>query len=851
MKKLAAKRLLNGCTVAIALSVGSHAGAQNVLIGTPDEAHAFDDAAPFVFSGQSLTVDTSFATDRPVSLGTRAQVFVGEGVRFELNGPVSALAKPLVAPLEKRGAGTLVLRGLNTHTSNTVLREGALRIGGASPFGHGINSFEQHAGTVLEFEPGTRILNFIQASATRPGDVPLPGLEGVVEWRVDEGVATVVNNVNALVNLRKTGDGVLHVPSTIQGMNTLHIDGGAVMLDGIMSGRVEVGDGGRLEGGGQFMSGLVARGGTLAPAGLDGVGTLESRGDMAFEADSLYHVNAHPDGRADMLKVVGRATLDGRVWAEAGIGEWLPEHRYTILVAEGGLHDTRFAGADANLAFLDPSLEYDANHVYLALRRNDLKPGDVGDTPDEQKVGDVIDPPGPEDPPAPPVVPEPPQPPVVPEPPAEPPQPPVVPEPPVEPPQPPVVPQPPVEPPQPPVAPEQPKPEPPSAAPEDPKQEQPSAGPQPPVSAGHGQPAGPPATVIAESQPAPLTPLQQAMLSMSREQARTALRQLTGSWHASVRSALIEDSRYVRQAVLASAQELDRGPVRGLRAWAQPYAAAGRRTSVAGLAGDRHISRGLVLGLDTPAGPHWRLGGVLAARHATLERSGGPAQARAHASVDSLDAGVVAHGRGPGLRVTLGLLRAWHKFNSERRVSAGPLQNLLSASYTGRSWQAFMEIAPRLRGWGEWVGLRMAPWLQHAWVRVNVPGFHETGGVAAHRVHSSVTRMHATTLGWRLRRDAEWRGRDFGLQADIGWRHVWGRPQVFSTQHFVSHESGVPGGPAAFTSQGQPLRPHALALGLAIDAEPWRNARVSARYGGLYGRGLRDHAAWAELRWTF
>src|SRR5690606_232467 len=82
----------------------------DLVISTPEEARAFNDPAPFLFSGQSLTVATSFATDRAFVLENRARVGVAEGVYFTLNGAVSS-AEVNVGRLEKWGLGTLSLSG--------------------------------------------------------------------------------------------------------------------------------------------------------------------------------------------------------------------------------------------------------------------------------------------------------------------------------------------------------------------------------------------------------------------------------------------------------------------------------------------------------------------------------------------------------------------------------------------------------------------------------------------------------------------------------------------------------------------------------------------------------------------
>lgn len=836
MKKLAARRLLlDGCMAAVALKGMTPVMASNVVISTPAGAHAFHDDAPFVFSGQALVVDYGFSTERMITLTRLAPIFVGEGVSFALEGPVSADAPPISAPLEKRGLGELALLGANSYTSNTVLREGLLRMGGGSPLGHIAFNLQQHAGTVLEFEPGLVLKNHVQVMATRPGDVALAGLDGIVEWRVRDGQATMVSDVTTSLPIRKTGAGTLRMSGVVNGLTPLYVEGGALALDGTSGGKVYVSGGARLEGRGRFAGAHVSPGGMVAPGGRDAIGKLYTWGDVQFEPGSIYHVNVEPGvaantGAADLFEIMGKARLDGWVWAEAGAGEWLPEQRHVILSAQGGFDDSRYAGVDANLAFLDPALEYDASHVYLTLRRNDLTVGGVGGTPDEQDVGDAIDPP-----------------------------------------------QPPVQ--------SDPKPAP---QPQPPPASEPDAQPGPAMQPPPGPPPAPdldssplpdpdspslPATEgVPASPPQASTPLQQAMLGMTPAQARSALRQMTGGWHASVRSFLMEDSRYVRQAVLAGAPAPDAVRTGGLRGWAQPFAATGRRSAVDGVDADRHDTHGLVLGMDAPVSPYWRVGGVVAAREARLRRGGWGEPASASASIRSLDAGAVLHATRPGLHMTLGLLHAWHRISSRRLVSAGPLQNLLGATVHGRSWQVFMEITPRLRPLAEWLGglsrpaaaagsegrkgwqhrLSMGPSMQHARVRLRVPGFQEAGGDAAHRVEPSTTGMHVTTLGWRLKRDFEWAAAGIGVQADVGWRRVWGNTALTSAQSFAVQGGRAAGGaPRIFASHGQPLRRNALALGVAVDATPWRNARLSARYGGLYARGLRDHATWLSVDWRF
>ncbi len=53
----------------------------------------------------------------------------------------------------------------------------------------------------------------------------------------------------------------------------------------------------------------------------------------------------------------------------AAQGTYAPGSRYTILTAQGGVSG-QFAGLTVNYAYLDPTLSYDPNKVYLTLARN-------------------------------------------------------------------------------------------------------------------------------------------------------------------------------------------------------------------------------------------------------------------------------------------------------------------------------------------------------------------------------------------------------------------------------------------------------------------------------------------------
>jgi len=123
----------------------------------------------------------------------------------------------------------------------------------------------------------------------------------------------------------------------------------------------------------------IRGGSTLSPgSNLTGpVGRLSITGNLVFDSSAIFNVDVAANGSSDHVDVAGTATLgQANTVALASAGEWAPSTRYTLLTANDGV-EGRFAGATSTLAFLAPTLDYDANHVYLTLARNDVAMPDI------------------------------------------------------------------------------------------------------------------------------------------------------------------------------------------------------------------------------------------------------------------------------------------------------------------------------------------------------------------------------------------------------------------------------------------------------------------------------------------
>lgn len=183
--------------------------------------------------------------------------------------------------------------------------------------------------------------------------------------------------------LRLTGDS-----SAFDGRTS--VTSGGLMVDGKLGGRVDMHDGTLLTGDGTVGTTVLNSGAVIAPG--SSLGTLSVDGDISFLAGSTYLVDVNNQGQSDLIDVSETASLEGgSVRVVAGTGNYAAATRYTILTAQGGIDGTYTEGVTSNLAFLDPSLSYDANSVYLTMTRNGVAYDTVGVTRNQIAAGGGVE----------------------------------------------------------------------------------------------------------------------------------------------------------------------------------------------------------------------------------------------------------------------------------------------------------------------------------------------------------------------------------------------------------------------------------------------------------------------------
>ena len=718
------------------------------------------------FTGGTLATTASFDTTRSVSLTQAGRFELASGTELGLTGVISGSGD-----LVKSGAGTLRLdNGANAY-GNTLVAAGTLVGNAASISGNIANAgtvvFNQGADASFGGDIGA--LNGTRGAMTKrgAGALTLTGMSSL-DWTIETGGlvasaerfggnaaialgasftfdqsanATYAGVLSGTGGFNKTGAGLLGLTGVSSGFTgATTVAGGTLAVNGRLGGTLDVLAAGRLQGIGTVGNSIVS--GTIAPG--NSIGTLNVAGNITFNSGSTYEVEVNAQGDSDKIIASGKATINGgTVKVLAGAGNNAPQTQYTIVTADlasGGVVGT-FNSVTSNLAFLDPSLSYDANNVYLTMTRNDVGFNNVGLTPNQIATGSGAE------------------------------------------------------------------------------------------SLGFGN------------------PVYNALLNLSAPQAQYAFDQLSGEIHASARTALIEDSRFIRNAVndrIRAAFDgvgaskggvvtyVDGKPIPvsattdGLAVWGQGFGSWGHTDSDGNAARLNRKTDGFFVSADAPVFDTWRFGAVAGYSRTDFDVK----SRRSSGSSDNYHLGLYGGTQWGDLAFRTGAAYTWHDVSTSRTVSFAGFGNSLKGDYNAATAQIFGELA-----YGFNVdGARFEPFANLAYVNLHTDRFTETGGTAALTSPAGNTDATFTTLGLRASTTFDIGGATLTARGMLGWRHAFGDVTPFSTMRFAA-------GGNAFSIGGVPIARNAAVIEAGLDYAITPNATLGVSYGGQFGSGMSDQTA--------
>ncbi|MGN6463791.1 MAG: autotransporter outer membrane beta-barrel domain-containing protein, partial [Pseudolabrys sp.] len=288
---------------------------------------------------------------------------------FSYNGVISGTGS-----VTKDGAGTMTLNGVNTYTGGTAVQTGTLRLGG--------NDRLATTGRLFLFSAGTFDLGGFNQTV---GDLSGPGTVAIGSSTFTAGTAndrTFAGRFTGNGAFGKQGSGLLNLTGnspTYTGTTT--VAAGTLAVNGDLSGSaVTVNTGAILGGNGTV--GATTINGVVAPG--NSIGTLNIAGNYTQATGSTYRVEINNTSAADLLNITGTATIQSGTTVNVlpAPGLYTVGYRYTILTAAGGRTGT-YDNLVYNAPFLDLSLAYDPNNVFLDVTRSSVAFSQVAQTPNQ------------------------------------------------------------------------------------------------------------------------------------------------------------------------------------------------------------------------------------------------------------------------------------------------------------------------------------------------------------------------------------------------------------------------------------------------------------------------------------
>lgn len=323
---------------------------------------------------------------------------------------------------------------------------------------------------------------------------------------------------------------------------------------------------------------------------------------------------------------------------------------------------------------------------------------------------------------------------------------------------------------------------------------------------------------------------------------------LSGEIHASLRSGLIEESRFVREALLnrmneSGAARMPGDDTAGARepanssaeagVWIQGFGGWGNNDGDDNAADLERSTQGVFVGIDSTLDSAWRIGvaGGYSRSDYDVDRL------RSSADIDSYTLAAYA-GRSFGpLGVRLGAAHAWHEVDTRRSIDVAE-SGSAKANYDARTAQVFGEIGYALDAGAA----SLEPYAGLAYVDVHNDDYRESGAVGLHG-RSDDADLVFSTLGLRARTPFTLGGVSAGWSAAFGWQHAFGDTTPSAEQSF-------PGGDA-FSVDAVPVGEDAIALetGLELSLSPMTSVGIG--YAGKLARDARDQNVSAGVRVRF
>lgn len=356
-----------------------------------------------------------------------------------------------------------------------------------------------------------------------------------------------------------------------------------------------------------------------------------------------------------------------------------------------------------------------------------------------------------------------------------------------------------------------------------------------------------------------------AVQFLSASDAPAAFDAISGEIHASAASTLLNESFFLRDAVLGRLQYPSRAssaqsaslvsghaegdkrsaaPFPGASApavdpntfWTQAYGSWGHSDGNGNAAKLDRSTGGILVGYDHSFGQDWLIGAA-----AGYSRSSFDLDDRA-SSGDSDNYHLLAYAGGTfaAVNVRLGASYSWNEVDTTRNVALPGFYEQVKADYSAGTTQLFGELS---HDFVVSPSTTIEPFAGLAYVHLSTDGFSETGGSAALDVDGSNQSVTYGTLGVRADHKVVVGGVGVTLQGAAAWQHAWGDVTPVSTLAFAGGD--------AFQVTGAPIAEDALLLKAGFDVDVTAGAKFGLFYAGQLASDAADNSVQGRFSVAF
>ncbi|EJL99359.1 outer membrane autotransporter barrel domain-containing protein [Pseudomonas sp. GM102] len=325
------------------------------------------------------------------------------------------------------------------------------------------------------------------------------------------------------------------------------------------------------------------------------------------------------------------------------------------------------------------------------------------------------------------------------------------------------------------------------------------------------------------------------LLSPTASSAQQAFQQLSGEIYPALGSVLINDSRYLRDAIGERLNEANssrnNGWIKALGAWGKTddsHDTAGYTTSIGGL----------LAGVDGAVDDETRVGLVAGYSDSSVSMGSGT---HSSAQVDSYHLGAYAGHEMGAWRLSAGGAYSWHRADVKRDLQYGDVSAKQKAKVDAGTTQVFGEAAYRLN----LQALALEPFANLAYVHLDTEGFTEKGDAAALKSRGDRRDAVLSTLGVRALKTVTLSGQQqLDLSGSLGWQHNLSHTD--SEEHLAFASGGTP-----FVVESSPLVRDAALVGAHASLALSRDVRLNLDYTGQLASREKSHGVGLSLNWQF